>query len=125
MINKIIRLLVCIVLAAHMSLGCAAHALHPGEPGRTLSEEAGQGASFHRLPDEGVDGMAVYYARRFQGRRTNSGDIFDHDKLTAAHPSLPYGIIIRKAVTSFLRSRDLGALQGGVRRSRDNMPNNA
>jgi rare lipoprotein A len=44
---------------------------------------------------EGVEGIASYYAKRYNGRRTNSGQRYDPDKLTAAHPSLPHGTKVR------------------------------
>jgi rare lipoprotein A len=36
-------------------------------------------------------GSASYYAHRFQGRRTASGERYDEDALTAAHRTLPFG----------------------------------
>ncbi|MCX8054897.1 MAG: septal ring lytic transglycosylase RlpA family protein [Ignavibacteria bacterium] len=36
-------------------------------------------------------GKASYYSDKFHGRSTASGDIFDQNKLTAAHRSLPFG----------------------------------
>lgn len=44
---------------------------------------------------QGVEGIAAYYAKRYNGRRTNSGQIYDPDKLTAAHPTLPHGTRVR------------------------------
>lgn len=44
---------------------------------------------------EGVEGIASYYAKRYNGRRTNSGHRYDPNKLTAAHPSLPHGTRVR------------------------------
>lgn len=35
-------------------------------------------------------GAASYYADKFNGRITASGDIFDNSKLTAAHKTLPF-----------------------------------
>lgn len=35
--------------------------------------------------------MARYYGKRFKGRKTSSGAIYNPNKLTAAHPSLPMG----------------------------------
>lgn len=46
-------------------------------------------------PLDPVEGFASYYARRFEGRRTTSGHRYDPDKLTAAHPSLPLGTLVR------------------------------
>lgn len=40
-------------------------------------------------------GNASYYAARFAGRRTASGERFDPAELTAAHPSLPFGSKVR------------------------------
>ena len=35
-----------------------------------------------------VVGMASWYGKRFHGRQTASGDVFDMNAFTAAHPSL-------------------------------------
>ena len=40
-------------------------------------------------------GVATYYAKRFHGRRTASGERLDQGKMVAAHPSLPFGTIVR------------------------------
>ncbi|MCZ7585791.1 MAG: septal ring lytic transglycosylase RlpA family protein [Deltaproteobacteria bacterium] len=48
-------------------------------------------------------GIASWYGEAFQGRRTASGEIFDMYKLTAAHPSLPFGTVVR--VTSRVNGR--------------------
>ena len=37
------------------------------------------------------EGIASWYGREFEGRPTASGEIFDSSKLTAAHPTLPFG----------------------------------
>jgi rare lipoprotein A len=45
--------------------------------------------------DSVSEGTASFYAQKFQGRKTSSGEIFQHDKLTAAHKSLPFGTYLR------------------------------
>ncbi|PEQ14026.1 hypothetical protein B2G71_05515 [Novosphingobium sp. PC22D] len=40
-------------------------------------------------------GVASYYGRKFAGRRTASGDVFDPTQLTAAHRTLPFGSRVR------------------------------
>ena len=40
-------------------------------------------------------GEATWYGGRHQGLRTFSGERFDKNKLTAAHPSLPIGTMVR------------------------------
>ena len=37
------------------------------------------------------EGMASYYANKFEGRLTANGEIFSNTKLTAAHRTLPFG----------------------------------
>lgn len=44
-------------------------------------------------------GIASWYGKQFHGRKTASGERFDMDALTAAHPKLPFG--------SWVRVRDL------------------
>src|SRR5262245_10707309 len=41
------------------------------------------------------EGMASYYSRVQEGRRTASGEIFANDRLTAAHRTLPFGTRVR------------------------------
>ncbi|MEN6620055.1 MAG: septal ring lytic transglycosylase RlpA family protein [Smithella sp.] len=43
----------------------------------------------------GILGVARYYAKRYKGRRTSSGAIYDPQKLTAAHPSIPLGARVK------------------------------
>ena len=40
-------------------------------------------------------GKASFYADDFHGLRTASGEIFDMSKLVAAHPSYPFGTVVR------------------------------
>lgn len=40
-------------------------------------------------------GLAAFYHATFQGRRTASGESFDHNELTAAHKTLPFGTLVR------------------------------
>lgn len=41
------------------------------------------------------EGTASYYAPKFQGKRTASGEVFHLDSLTAAHKLLPFGTTLR------------------------------
>jgi rare lipoprotein A len=40
-------------------------------------------------------GTAIYYASRFHGRRTASGVPLDNRALVAAHPTLPFGCVVK------------------------------
>jgi rare lipoprotein A len=40
-------------------------------------------------------GTASYYAHKFHGRKTANGEIYDENKMTAAHRTLPFGTRVR------------------------------
>jgi rare lipoprotein A len=71
----------------------------PGEkltPETPVVETAPQAAT----NDQGIghalqSGMASWYGPGFHGRRTASGEVFNQNDMTAAHPSLPFGTRIR------------------------------
>lgn len=50
-------------------------------------------------------GLASFYADKFDGRITASGDIFDQSKLTAAHRTLPFGSKVK--VTNLENGKDI------------------
>ena len=50
-------------------------------------------------------GIASYYGRDHHGRTTASGQIFDMNKLTAAHRTLPFGEKVR--VTNLSNNRNV------------------
>jgi rare lipoprotein A len=49
------------------------------------------------------EGLATYYGKEFHGRTTASGVRFDMQSLVAAHPSYPFGTIVR--VTNLANGR--------------------
>ncbi len=40
-------------------------------------------------------GLASYYGRGFQGKKTAAGEVFDKNEMVAAHPSYPMGTRVR------------------------------
>ena len=57
------------------------------------------------LPPRMETGLASWYGAKHHGRRTASGERFDQKKLTAAHPTLPWGSIVR--VTSLANGKSV------------------
>jgi rare lipoprotein A len=49
----------------------------------------------YRVVEKLALGEASYYARAFEGRSTASGEPYHEEALTAAHPSLPFGSLLR------------------------------
>jgi rare lipoprotein A len=69
-------------------------------------------------PAAGMEGLAAYYSDRLDGRKTASGQAFDQSKLTAAHPTLPFGTMVKVTNTRNNRSvvvriNDRGPTQAG------------
>lgn len=50
-------------------------------------------------------GKASFYADKFEGRPTASGDKYRHNKLTAAHKTLPFGTKVR--VTNLINNQSV------------------
>ena len=50
-------------------------------------------------------GKASYYARKFQSKKTASGELYDRTKKTAAHKKLPFGTKVR--VTNVKNSKSV------------------
>ncbi|ELR71009.1 Rare lipoprotein A precursor [Fulvivirga imtechensis AK7] len=51
--------------------------------------------SFSLLHAQVQNGQASFYADKFEGRPTASGEKYSHSKLTAAHRSLPFGTMVK------------------------------
>jgi rare lipoprotein A len=58
-------------------------------------------------------GTAVYYATRFHGRRTASGVRLDNAAMVAAHPSAPFGCVVRVTHLGLGRSVDVKVVDRG------------
>jgi rare lipoprotein A len=55
----------------------------------------GGGPEFETDPASDQTGLASYYGEKFRGRPTASGEIFDPDKMTAAHKTLEFGSVVK------------------------------
>ena len=78
-------------------MGCAVAgliALSPKSEAR-LSGSLGP-LPLYVMPQEKAEiGVASWYGQEFQGNETASGEIYDLNRLTAAHQTLPFGTTIR------------------------------
>ena len=94
-INWVIVLLVCMVLILQNASF--------GQKKKTTDSKAGstQNKSSKRI----LYGQASYYAAKFEGRKTATGEIFRHSKYTAACNQLPLGTWIK--VTNLKNGRSI------------------
>jgi rare lipoprotein A len=78
-----------LIAALVIEAGCAARSRSPAAmPGRPL---------------EVREGLATYYGKEFNGKTTASGARYDMNALVAAHPSYPFGTLVR--VTNLVNGR--------------------
>ncbi|MDT3679486.1 MAG: septal ring lytic transglycosylase RlpA family protein [Burkholderiaceae bacterium] len=80
------------------------------------AEAASESASF--APGWHQQGRISYYGRRFDAQPTASGEPFDPDAMTMAHPTLPFGSIVRvtnlrNGRSAELRVNDRGPYEKG------------
>ena len=79
------------------ALCLGACAIHPGGASRLerqgYDRETGQYPEATHAQEAGYseEGVVSYYAEKFHGRRTASGQRFDKNAMTAAHRTLPFG----------------------------------
>lgn len=52
-------------------------------------------ASAQSVQSASQSGIASWYGAPYHGQRSASGEIYDQEKLTAAHPTLPFGTRVR------------------------------
>jgi len=70
--------------------------------GATPAEKGRRGGAPSALRPE--VGLASYYADRFHGRKTASGERYDMNARTCAHPTAPFGTRLRVTVLETGRS---------------------
>lgn len=76
---------IAIVLVAALLAACATRSPAPAPGGSTTTEAI--------LKSQ--EGLASYYGRRFHGRTMASGQPFDMNAMVAAHPTYPFGTVVR------------------------------
>jgi rare lipoprotein A len=80
-------------LSAVGLVGCAERAVGPKPTATPTRVEASR------------EGLASYYGRDFHGKTAASGAAFDMNAMVAAHPSYPFGTIVR--VTNLRNGRSV------------------
>jgi rare lipoprotein A len=68
-------------------------------PASLAPQKPAESAAAHALR-----GLASWYGGRFNGRHTASGEVFDMNAMTACHPTLPFGSMVRVVNLSNHRS---------------------
>ncbi|WP_294736700.1 septal ring lytic transglycosylase RlpA family protein [uncultured Flavobacterium sp.] len=89
MIKRILLLFVTVALLASCSSSKKIVTTRSGKA-RTTHTKKVKGGKFHNKK-----AVASYYANKFNGRKTASGEKFSNSKLTAAHKKLPFGTKVK------------------------------
>ncbi len=74
-------------VAAPAAAAPAPAAATPATPPATAPAAAASG--------DGMAGKLSYYGAKFSGRKTASGERFNHNAMTMAHKTLPFGTMVR------------------------------
>ncbi len=77
--------------------GCSSSVPPPSKPGYPRPYKV-MGKWYHPLPHaRGFKqrGLASWYGKKFHGRRTSNGEVYDMYAMTAAHKTLPLGTYVR------------------------------
>lgn len=90
MTPTVARACVIAMMALLGATGCASSRVAPRMPPSLGGEQTGQ---------------ASWYGRPHHGRKTSSGEVYDMHQLTAAHPTLPFGTLVR--VTNLRNGRSV------------------
>jgi rare lipoprotein A len=77
-----------VALVAVLASGCAHRETRSEPPAGTIEQRAPP-------REEPEVGLASYYARSLQGRRTASGDRYDGREMTCAHRRYAFGTVLR------------------------------
>jgi len=89
MINRInssrsVLLIICVLIGS-----CSVdRSLRSSAMQQTVSRES------KRL-NTNISGICSYYGKKFNGRKTENGEIYNMYKLTAAHKTLPFGTLLK------------------------------
>lgn len=89
---KILNLLV--VLSVSILIGCGTAGRYADKSDNKYPDKSGNDYRNAR-PLLTQNGIAAYYAHKFHGKKTASGETYDMYELTAAHVSFPFNTIIR------------------------------
>lgn len=108
MIKKILK--VIIVLFWLMLIVSCSSAVRFSTNGSTIeNENTFESKEYYEI------GEASFYASEFDGKKTASGEVYDMNQLTAAHPKLPFGTKLK--VTNLKNNKSV------IVRVNDRMPN--
>lgn len=83
--------MLCVALCV-CTWGCKSHPRYRTKP--IANTAAPQSKASKPVPAEQI-GFSSFYANKYHGRPTASGEIFDMNGLSAAHRELPLGTIIK------------------------------
>lgn len=78
--------LILLILASAFVVSCSSSVRFSDGGNAGYEDNLSKGEVFY--------GKASYYADAFHGKLTASGEVFDMNKLTAAHKTLPFGTIL-------------------------------
>lgn len=104
-----IRLICISIVLTFTMISCASSTRFPSRHGTGNETDSLRETRYEKSENRGNDevinndnaviesrvGIASFYSDKYEGQKTSSGEIYDQNKLTAAHPSYAPGTIVR------------------------------
>ena len=101
-----LRLALVLLPALAALQGCAIPLIQaPESPAQEVAPDMEPPAAQAEDREPFQRGIASWYGLPFHGRKTANGERFDMNALTAAHPSLPFGTLVK--VRSLVNGREV------------------
>lgn len=85
MIRKYLIQLFSILLGISIIVGCSSAVRFSKDESNSDVNNKNESLDYYEV------GEASFYASEFDGKKTASGEVYDMNQLTAAHPVLPFG----------------------------------
>ena len=87
--------IIILLVAFSLFLGACSSSVRFSQDTNNESRRSNNQQSSSNMVGAVLLGKASYYHDKFHGRQTASGEIFDQNKLTAAHKTLNFGTVLK------------------------------
>ncbi len=114
------RLCVSVLLSGSAACSPAPQAsAAPGQAPDAIGSPARAAAAAPARAEDTRTGLATYIADRLHGRKTASGEPYDKNTLVAAHPTYPFGTVLRVRNEANGRVAEVRIVDRNAQRTRD------
>lgn len=103
--ETVLRILLILFSLSFIATGCSTSPRYQRSNNKISQRYSGTTSHKHIAAHHKNIGMASYYAKNFHGKKTANGEIYNRNKLTAAHRWFPFNSMIK--VTNLKNNRSV------------------